>query len=214
VDEPSARSAAGAVEILRDDIFKRVTPCQRLSPALMEKLKKLEDMRQRLQAALDGWCSQLLQQREALLSCFGLGDVELLIGNQIGDPAAAAVVSPLANFATQTASIDTFIRLMVSPPSLSSSPASALAAPATLASCVKTSRENLIYAAVGCRSVLAREAAAAASALTASAGMRSAVESEIVQLKLQIQEQQQQMTQQATQHSAAIKLHQVIDMIF
>lgn len=196
------------------DMLKQVTPCQRLSPALMEKLKKLEDMRQRLQAALDGWCWQLLQQREALLACFGLGDVESLISNQTGDSAAAAVVSPLANSAAQTASIDTFIRLMVPAPSLSSSSAPALAAPATLASCVKTSRENLIYAAVGCRSVLAREAAAAASALAASAGMRSAVESEIVQLKLQIQEQQQQMTELETRHSAAIKLHQVIYVIF
>jgi hypothetical protein len=44
--------------------------------------------------------------------------------------------------------------------------------------------------------------------------MRSAVESEIVQLKLHIQEQQQQMAQLETQHSAAIKLHQVIRMMF
>jgi hypothetical protein len=175
---------------------------------LLEKLKKLEDMKQLLHGALHAWSSQLQQQRHALVVCFALGDVDSLINATASDAAALAATStPVSNVALQTASIDTFIHMMTSPPSAPT--ASATAAPVSVAACVKFSRENLLYAAVGCRTVLVREAAAAASAVSASAGVRVAVESEIAQLRQQIQEQQQQMKQHEEQQVASMKLHQV-----
>ena len=170
-------------------------------------------MQRLLQAALQSWSSQLLQQREALAACFGLGDVESLISSAASDPASFAANAPVSDALSQTTSIDAFIRMVVSSPSTSSasasSTASVSAASISVAACVKLSRENLIYAAIGCRSVLAREAASAASALTASAGVRDAVESEITQLKQQIQEQQQQMKQHEEQQLVSLKAYQV-----
>ena len=104
-----AISAAGLIELLSQvlkfktccslchsvKVFQQLIPAQRLSPALLEKLKKLEDMQRQLQGALHGWLSQLLQQREALVACFGLGDVESVIGSVTSDPSAAAAVNDL-----------------------------------------------------------------------------------------------------------------------
>ncbi len=165
-------------------------------------------MKQLLHGALHGWLSQLQQQRHALVACFALGDVDSLINATAGDAAALAATStPVSNVVLQTASIDTFIHMMTSPPSAPA--ASAAAASVSVAACVKFSRENLLYAAVGCRTVLVREAAAAASAVSASAGVRAAVESEVAQLRQQIQEQQQQMKQHEEQQVASMKLYQV-----
>jgi hypothetical protein len=177
---------------------------------LLEKLKKLEDMQRQLQGALHGWLSQLQQQRMALVSCFGLGDVDTLISNVASEPTAAVTVTPAPTSASQTASIDTFINMMLSSSIPPSPPASGLAATSSVAECVKMSRQNLLYAAIGCRSVLARETAAAAAALGASAGMRAEVESEILVMKQQMQEQQQQTKLHEEQLLATIKTNQVI----
>jgi hypothetical protein len=186
---------------------------------LLAKLQKLEDVQRQLQGALHGWLSQLQQQRDALVACFGLGDVEALARSAASDPdALSALNAAVSNPSSQTSSIESFLRMMLSPPSAPA--ASATTAPVSVAACVKMSRENLMYAAIGCRSILAREAAsavsaseaaaaAAASAVSASAGVRVAVESEIVQLKQQIQEQQQQIKQHEEQQLVTMKLYQV-----
>lgn len=186
---------------------------------MLAKLQKLEDVQRQLQGALHSWLSQLQQQREALVACFGLGDVESLVRSATSDPAAlSAVNAAVSNPSSQTSSIESFLRMIISPPSAPS--ALATTAPISVAACVKISRENLMYATIGCRSILAREAAsavsaseaaaaAAASAVTASAGVRVAVESEIVQLKQQIQEQQQQIKQHEEQQLVSMKLYQV-----
>ncbi len=194
-------------------VFQQLIPSQRLSPALLEKLKKLEDMQRQLQGALHGWLSQLQQQREALVACFGLGDVESVIGSVTSDPSAAAAVTPFSTSASQTDTIDTFIRMMVSSPLPSALPALNSASPVSVAACVNMSRQNLMYAAVGCRSVLARETAAAAAALGASAGMRAEVESEISTIKQQMHEQQQHMKQHEENLLVTIKSHQVMGLM-
>ncbi len=176
---------------------------------MFEKLEKLEDMKRQLHGDLHGWLSQLRQQQAALVTCFGLGDVDTLIRNMASEPSAGIAVISTLSSAAQTASIDTFIKLMLSSSIVSSPPASGPPAYMSISECVKISRQLLIYAAIGCRSVLARETAATAQSPGASVGMRADIESEISVLKQQMQEQLQQSILHEEQLLVTTKTNQV-----
>jgi hypothetical protein len=147
-----------------------------------------------------------------LTSCFGITDFEAVISDAssqiIGQSASiSALASLTSNAAAQTATLDKLISSMTL---LRASTTLETSTPLSLAICVRFSNENLLCAALGCKAVLAREAAAAASSAEVSAGTRAAVEAELSQLKERILEQQSQLKHHEEQLHASTTLHQVL----